>query len=319
VLKVTRAAGTVEAAPDDLSGWVLPDDATWIDLLSPSREEERLVETALGLELPTREDMVEIEASSRLYMEDGAAVMTAVVLCNSEADVPTAEPVTFVLAPGRLVTIRYVKPKSFDVFDQQVDRQPEVCQTGMSVFLGLLDAVVDRTADILEKVGADVESISEQVFHGRGGPRLRAVMVRLGRTQLLSAKVRESLVSLGRLLSFAGLSHQFEADREARDHLKSLGGDVSSIMDHATYVSSNITFLLDAALGQIGIEQNEIMKIFSIAAVILMPPTLIAGVYGMNFEHIPELHWVTGYPLALVMMAISMLIPVWWFRRKGWL
>jgi magnesium transporter len=302
-----------------LAGWSLPAGTVWIDLLKPTREEELAIERVLGLELPTREDMVEIEASSRVYADKGAVFMTAVVLCNSEGDEPTAEPVTFVLTEGPLVTIRYVEPKSFAAFDLQIGRQPEICANGVTTFLSLLDAIVDRTADVLELIGTEVGSISGAIFHGRGGSgRYRAVIKRLGRAQIITSKVRESLVSLARVLSFASLAKPIETVPDAPGRLKSLGRDVTSLLDHASFVTNNITFLLDAALGQIGIDQNEIMKIFSIAAVILMPPTLIAGVYGMNFEHMPELHWLNGYPLALVLMAVSMLVPVWWFRRKGW-
>lgn len=299
--------------------WRLPADAVWIELVDPTRAEEVAVEQSIGLLLPTREEMAEIEASSRLYQEDGGTFMTATILVNAEGELPTAAPVTFVLAGDKLVTIRYVEPRAFSVFAAQAERQPSLCPHGPQTFLGLLDAVVDRTADILERTASEVETQSRTIFSRPRGAAFEKILSRLGRAQNVNAKARDSLVSLARLLSFASLAEQFEGDKELRDHLKSLQRDVQSITDHSSYLSGNITFLLDAALGFINIEQNQIFKIFSVFSVVFLPPTMIAGIYGMNFEHMPELRWMEGYPLALCMMLAAALIPLIWFRRKGWL
>ncbi|PVM92855.1 magnesium transporter [Caulobacter radicis] len=299
--------------------WRLPADAVWIELVDPTRAEEVAVEQSIGLLLPTREEMAEIEASSRLYQEDGGTFMTATILVNAEGELPTAAPVTFVLAGDKLVTIRYVEPRAFSVFAAQAERQPSLCPHGPQTFLGLLDAVVDRTADILERTASEVETQSRAIFVRPRGMAFEKILSRLGRAQNVNAKARDSLVSLARLLSFASLAEQFEGDRELRDHLKSLQRDVQSITDHSSYLSGNITFLLDAALGFINIEQNQIFKIFSVFSVVFLPPTLIAGIYGMNFLHMPELSWKEGYPMALGLMLIAALAPLIWFRRKGWL
>lgn len=299
--------------------WRLPTDAVWIELVDPTRAEEVAVEQSIGLLLPTREEMAEIEASSRLYQEDGGTFMTATILVNAEGELPTAAPVTFVLAGDKLVTIRYVEPRAFSVFAAQAERQPSLCPHGPQTFLGLLDAVVDRTADILERTASDVETQSRAIFGRPRGVAFEKILSRLGRAQNVNAKARDSLVSLARLLSFASLAEQFEGDKDLRDHLKSLQRDVQSITDHSSYLSGNITFLLDAALGFINIEQNQIFKIFSVFSVVFLPPTLIAGIYGMNFLHMPELGWKEGYPMALGLMLIAALAPLIWFRRKGWL
>jgi magnesium transporter len=299
--------------------WRLPADAVWIELVDPTRAEEVAVEQSIGLLLPTREEMAEIEASSRLYQEDGGTFMTATILVNAEGELPTAAPVTFVLAGDKLVTIRYVEPRAFSVFAAQAERQPSLCPHGPQTFLGLLDAVVDRTADILERTASEVETQSRAIFVRPRGVAFEKILSRLGRAQNVNAKARDSLVSLARLLSFASLAEQFEGDRELRDHLKSLQRDVQSITDHSSYLSGNITFLLDAALGFINIEQNQIFKIFSVFSVVFLPPTLIAGIYGMNFLHMPELSWKEGYPMALGLMLVAALAPLIWFRRKGWL
>jgi len=319
MLRVLRH-GAPGFEPGGLVGdWRLPSDAVWIELVDPSRAEEVAVEQAIGLLLPTREEMSEIEASSRLYLEDGGAFMTATVLVNADGDLPTAAPVTFVLVGQRLITIRYVEPKAFAVFAAQAERQPSLCPSGAQTFLGLLDAIVDRTADIIERTAGEVEAQSRAIFSRPRGEAFEAILNRLGRAQNINAKARDSLVSLARLLSFAVLADQFTGDKELRDHLKSLQRDVQSITDHSGYLSGNITFLLDAALGLINIEQNAIFKIFSVFSVMFLPPALVAGIYGMNFAHMPELRWLHGYPMALGLMLIAAVGPLLWFKRKGWL
>lgn len=319
MLKVLRrtlsAFAEVTPAPD----WTLPDDAVWLELIDPTEEEERLAERVLGIPLPTREEMLEIEVSSRLYAEGDAVYMTANVITRSDSETPVAAPITFVLIHGRLVTIRYVEPKSFVAYASQVERQPAPCGDGVQIFLGLIDAIIDRVADILETISADVGETSHAIFRKPRESAFDAILRRLGRLQITNAKARDSLVSLSRLVSFATLAGDIEKHEDGRERLKSMQRDVASLTDHATYVTENITFLLDAATGLITTEQNEIMKLFSIAAVVLMPPTLIGSVYGMNFHNLPELGWKYGYPFALGLMLLSMLAPIWWLRRKGWL
>jgi magnesium transporter len=191
--------------------------------------------------------------------------------------------------------------------------------SGASMFLGLLEAIVDRTADHLERISAEVDQTGQDIFRQAQGASFKPILNRLARSQSANGKARESLVSLSRLISFAMLAGQMSENREARDQLRSLQRDVQSLTEHASYVSGNLNFLLDAALGFINIEQNEITKIFSIAAVVFLPPTVIAGWYGMNFKHMPELEWPWAYPAALAAMLLSALLPLWWVRRKGWL
>jgi len=319
MLRVLRCGGgglqPVEAGPD----WVLPEDVAWIDLTSPERDEELIAEKALGVLLPTREEMAEIEVSSRLYQEDGGMFMTAFVLVGADGDDPALEPVTFVLARGRLITIRYVEPRAFVAYAAQAERDADFCAGGLEAFLGLLDALVDRIADILEKTSADVEVISAEIFRPAQRVPFKQILRRLGRSQSIAAKARSSLVSLARLLSFAALAESIADSKEHRDRLRSLQRDVQSLTDHSAYLTENVTFLLDSAVGLINTDQNEIMKVFSVWAVILMPPTLIGSVYGMNFKHMPELGWVGGYPMALGLMIVTMIAPIWWFRRKDWL
>ncbi|MDQ0466273.1 magnesium transporter [Caulobacter ginsengisoli] len=305
----------VEVGPS----WAMPADTVWLDLVNPTRDEELAIEAATSLLLPTQHDMQEIETSSRLYQDHGASFMTAVVLAHA-SDNPVLAPVTFVLFKGRLITIRYDRPGAFELFAAQLGREPEVCQDGTGVFLGLLDAIIDRVADILEETSAEVELVSQEIFRRPGKTEaFSALLTRLGRAQSVDGKTRASLISLTRILGYSGLVDAFEGDKEQRGRLRSLQRDVQSLADHGGRLSGDITFLLDAALGLINVEQNAIIKIFSVASVVFLPPTLVASIYGMNFKHMPELNWMGGYPFAIGLMLVSMLIPLWWFKRKGWL
>ncbi|PSJ43169.1 magnesium transporter CorA family protein [Allosphingosinicella deserti] len=303
-----------------------PAHMPWIDLLSPSREEEVFAERAFDLAIPTREDMVEIEPSSRLYRENGALHLTATVIAGFTEGDPRTVPISFVLTKERLITVRYDDPLSFRAFISHLDRQPELCRSPASTLVFLLDAVVERTADILEEVARMTEEVSTAVFRrGRGPDRKRMsnetledILLQIGSAQGVLSKARESLSSLSRMLSFLAFSlPEYEASEAP--HLKTVSRDVSSLSDQAAFMSSNVTFLLDAALGLINIEQNAIIKIFSVAAVIFLPPTLVGTVYGMNFEHMPELKWLFGYPMSLGLMVVSAILPYLWFKRKGWL
>ena len=295
--------------------WRLPDDTVWLDLLNLTREEELAVEAALAVELPTAEEMAALEPSSRLYQEDGATFMTATLLSHVDVG-PRETPVTFVLARGILVTLRYDELRAFSVFAERAPAARLV--SGTSALLGLLDAIVERLAEVLEAQGESVQTVSVAIFQRPASGRFGPLLAQLARAQSLTSMARTSLVSLARMLSFAALAQEIAADPDCKAHLKSLQRDVQSLTEHASFESSHISFLLDAALGLINIEQNGIIKIFSVMAVIFMPPTLVASIYGMNFHHMPELGWPFGYPLALGLMLVSAVVPVMWFRKRGW-
>jgi magnesium transporter len=300
------------------SGAAPPVDSLWIELIDPTRQEEHAVEAMLGLALPTREEMAEIEVSSRLYTDDGGLFLTATLVVGADSDTPALEPVTFVLVGERLVTIRYVEPKAFSAYTAQIERQGVAPTNGADALVSLLEAVVDRAADLLERASAEVEGQSRIAFGNPKGAGFSAILQRLGRVQSLTAKVRGSLASLSRLASFTSLNEPFARNPALAERLTTLQHDINSLGDHAGYVSAEITFLLDASLGLINIEQNQIFKVLAVFSAVLMPPTLIAGVYGMNFMHMPELAWRGGYPFALGLMAVAMAAPLLWFKRKGW-
>ncbi len=372
----------------------LPSAAVWIDLLNPQPEEVAAVEALCAIDVPTREEMVEIEVSSRLYSEDGADFMTASVVFGLDSGRPSFAPVTFMLAKKRLVTLRYSEPKSFAIFASKLcrdhagsaptppatakaDPPPDVSETTPSasdpiaepffseegttgagatgditeggaipagttaktsaakdrsptadlVLIGLLETVIDRVADLLEAVSADLDKTGDDIFASStrkkptGTDDFKSLLRRIGAAGDLTSRVRESLATIDRLLPFLqmAIDRRKPGGRDAKPRVKAMARDVQSLNDFVSFLSNKTTFLLDTTVGMISIEQNAIIKIFSVAAVAFLPPTLIASIYGMNFQNMPELGWTFGYPYALGLMVISAVLPMAFFRYKNWL
>jgi magnesium transporter len=299
----------------------LPEKTVWLDLFNPTREEEGLVEKLLSLEVPTREDMQEIEASSRLYVEDGAWVMTLPVLNKSSTAAPESAAVTFILAGNHLITVRYDDPAPFTLFIQNANREPSLMSSSEKVLLGLLEQIARRLADILEIATSDLEKLSHNIFCSNDAPcgsvDFKDILRKIGHVGDLATKAKDCLLNLHRLLPF--LAAQTKGKRDIETQINTLVYDAVSIDQHASFLSSKANFLLDATLGMINIEQSNVIKIFSIVAVAFLPPTLIASIYGMNFRFIPELGWPSGYPLALMLMLLSAVVPLGYFRKKKWL
>ena len=308
--------------------------AVWLDLVQPTDVEEAAVEAALSIDIPTRGELAEIEASSRLYQEDGAAFMTANLIRRGDDDRPESSPVTFIIKEKQLVTIRYHHPQAFPVYVKQAMKPQTTAMSGWGVLISLIEAVVDRGADHLERVSAIVDETSKQVFDSsflrpqksmrRKKPKnLELLLGKVGEEGDFTSKMRESLVSLARMTAFMqAVIDQMKVTKEVRENkarIKVVQRDIASLSEHAGYLTGKISFLLDAVLGMISIEQNGIIKIFSIASVVFLPPTLVASLYGMNFKVMPELEWALGYPFAIALMILSAIVPVWYFRQKGWL
>jgi magnesium transporter len=301
----------------------IPPNAIWLDLLNPTVEERRKVDGALGLEMPTRADMEEIEISSRLYQEEGTLFMTAIIMAQTDTDLPTADAVTFVQTQDKLVTIRYIDPQPFRTFALRCERAVVNAGRADLVLMQLLDAIIDRMADILEKTGADVENISTDIFspvsHKMGTRDFQKVLRMLGQKHGLTSKMRESLLTIMRMLTFLTQSMDNKQHKDVRPHLKTLVRDAQSLQDHASFVATKVGYLQDGTLGLINNEQNNIIKIMSVAAMVFLPPTLFASIWGMNFHYMPELDWKYGYPVSIVAMIISAVLPYLFFKRRGWL
>ena len=307
-------------------------DATglvWIDLQNPTPEEDRQVEAALGITIPSQADMAEIELSSRLYHENGAEFLTLTALVNLDSDDASKMPVTFILKGTTLVTVRWCDPRPFAAYRTRAARQKDTpARTGEHVMLGLLEALIDRMADALERLGTDIDHISREIFRNKARNvskktrDLQAVIEKIGAKAEALNLIQESLVSMGRLTAYHTAmddAQRRSPNKENRYLLKAIQRDALSLGEHARGLNGRASFLLDATLGLINLEQNQIIKIFSVAAVVFLPPTLVASIYGMNFDIMPELHWDFGYPFAIGLMILFAVLPYLFFKRKGWL
>lgn len=283
----------------------------------------------LGIQIPTRDEMHEIELSSRLYQKSGTLYVTATVMTKAETPEPESHAISFVLSRKCLVTVRYCEPMAFKVFAEWGQRggcTPH-CQSN-AMLTGLMEAIVDRMADILESIGHHVDDIARKIFRPNITDKNKRTETKPNYEEMLRqiaisgdhiSKARESLVSITRLLGFVSNTAYFKPETEEFSRVQTMLKDIPALNDHASYLSNKVNFLLDATLGMVGIEQNSIIKFFSVAAVVFLPPTLVASIYGMNFHYMPELQWQLGYPMAILLMVLSGYIPYRLFKRKGWL
>lgn len=297
--------------------------ALWVDLLCPSPEETKAIDAYLGVHISIGEKMREIEPSSRLYQKDSALFMTASMLAQSNSPEPKYDAVIFILMPNQLITIRYIEPLAFKLFTSQLQKLNKQYPNATALFIGLLDATIDRLADILEMVGLNLDEYSKTIFRPQ-----KALEKKLDYQQLLrymgvngdiNAKARESLLTFNRVITFFDQKISTTLSQEEKIQLATLSKDINALSDHANFLSNKINFLLDAILGMVSIEQNKIIKILSVAAVIFLPPTLIASIYGMNFKFIPGLSLEWGSYFALGLMLLSAWLPYKFFKWQKWL
>jgi magnesium transporter len=302
--------------------------ALWIDLLKPSAEEVSLVEARTGLTLPSRDRMQEIEASSRLSRMGDALVMTVPVLTGAATLEPRTSAVTFVLRGGLLVTLRDDTPGAIASFAAGLAARRAAPANGADIMLGLMEAIVDRLADVLQDLGGNLDAISRRIFHQSHNPthrrrratsrELEALLRTIGRTGDLSGRARETLVGLKRAVAFLPHGEGTLGLSGSAERLRIIDQDLQSLAEYTDFMGNKTAFLLDATLGIIGIQQNQVIKIFTIMSVLFLPPTLVASWYGMNFKIIPELQWEWGYAYAIALALLSAVAPYLYFRRKGW-
>ena len=284
-------------------GGEVPPATGWVDLFQPTPEENRAVEHFLGATVPTREEAQEIEFSSRLYTEDGATFMTATVMTGVDAGKPELAPFTIAMAGERIVTLRYNDLRALRHFLTRASKPGSGCSSAPAVFLGLIEAIIDRAADVLERISGDVDRINQDVFARRRDPahegrELSELIEAIGVQGDLAAKARESLASLERLVQYAGLAApSINAKGNNRARMKLAARDIRSLEDHVTFLSNKINFLLDATLGLISVEQNEVIRVLTVLSTFFFPPTLI----GTVLRH--ELPFHAGAELALRLSA----------------
>jgi magnesium transporter len=315
---VERAAAP---APDDLS------KAIWIDLLEASEAEKEQVAKATGLYISSEAELSEIESSSRFFEEGGALYLSLPVIAPGPSGKLTTTPVGFALTQERLVTIRFARLPPFDQVCERLSHANGAGSSGAAVFIALLEGLIEPMADMLERTRADLDGVSARIFErhapgrgtGRSGSDLRQELQVMGQAGDLISRVRDSLLALGRVIPYVARSTAEWLPKDLRPRLKTARQDIASLNDYDAHLTVKVQFLLDAILGFINITQSNIIKVMTVVGVVGVPPTLIASIYGMNFEVMPELRWAWGYPAALVLIVLSAILPLLWFRRRGWL
>ncbi len=302
-------------------------DALWVDLLSPTPEESALVAEATGLAVPTEAEVNEIESSSRLSMRNGTVYLSMPLLSRHESETRAAS-AGFVLAQDRLITVRFAPSLVFHRFAEQLPQRETCGRSSGHVLVELLEAIIDRQADALEQVHAELEMISHRIFNAemasasgrkREDATLRATLVSLGQTGDLLSHIRDSQVSAGRIVPYVETMTADWLSRELKPRLRTLRRDIASLNDFDTHLNDKLQFLLDATLGFISIAQNNVMKVLTVASVAGIPPVLVAGIYGMNFKSMPELDWAWGYTYGLGLIVLTTIIPLAAFRWRGWI
>jgi len=299
---------------------------TWIDLFDPTAEEIEQATAFSKVPIPTRAQLEEIESSSSLRVEGGTLCLSMPVSAHPEQNETAPTPIGFLLSPTTLVTLRYTELHGFEDAKKQLAKGDSV-QTSIGIFIALLEGMIDFGADILEQIATELNEISRRVFKGHDSPRrdpagrsargLRQALVDVGERGERLSQIRETLLGMQRIASFvAEKGHEWIGD-DVQARLRTATGDLTSLTDFEVHLTDKVQFLLDAVLGFINTEQNDIFKVLTIVSVVGIPPTLVAGMYGMNFQ-MPEYHWHYGYAWGLSLILLSTILPIAWFKWRGW-
>jgi len=304
------------------------DDAIiWVDLLDPTPEERAEAQRLVGAPMPTRERLSEIETSSRLRAHDGVLFMSMPTIIHTPDGGPMVVPIGFVLSQHRLATIRFGPLHAVDLLATRFATQDEVPTCSLEAFVSLCESVVDVLADTLEHTAVALKEISVSLFRadlpqGRAAVRanemMRGQLRELGRLGDKASEARDALLGIGRVADYACELTDDWAGGAFMARMRTLRQDVASLDDYQVHLEDKVQFLLDALVGLVGMAQNDIFKVLTIVSIAGIPPTVVVGVYGMNFHNIPELGWSWGYPYSLVMVLLSVLIPLGWFKWRGW-
>jgi magnesium transporter len=305
----------------------LPDEIIWIDLLNPTAEEKILVEKRALVHIPTIDALSEIESSSRLAVDHSTITLSTPVVAQGDGADAFLSSVGFILTKSFVVSVRFVELDTFNSVAERIRRDEEL-RSSAGVFIALLEAFVDRGADVLERLGSDLDRVSRSIFRGdvskrrhtvRSNKSLRRILSTVGATGDRLSLARDALLGLGRITQFVATLDQEWLAAEFKTRLGAVSKDIGSLNEYEGQLSNKVQFLLDAVLGFITIEQNDLFKVLTIVSVVGIPPTLVAGIYGMNFERMPELAWQWGYPFGLLMIFLSAVLPLVWFKWRGWL
>ncbi len=289
----------------------------WVDAIAPSTEEREWVVNTFAITLPHPEHLRDIEASARFYEENEELHLRSDFLLGKESDSRSVI-VAFVLADNVLFSVHDEDLPVFQHFRLHSHVQPDLVENCLDVLIDLYGSDVEFSADALEEAYADLGGISGTVLNSTLSDKQAGVaLANIAFAEHLNGRIRRNLMDTRRAVSFLMRSKLLAPDQmaEARQIMQ----DIDSLDGHTSFLFDKINFLMNTTVGFININQNKIVRLFSVAAVALLPPTLIASIYGMNFKHMPELEWANGYPFALVLMALSVAAPFWIFHRKGWL
>lgn len=299
----------------------------WVDLFNPTNEEIARACGFYGLDIPPREQLEEIEFSSRLQYEDNVFTLSVPVTAHSKnQDDDATTPLGFVLTRDILVTVRFAQLHTFEAITARVERHE---RSAPDIFMVILEAMIDYGADRLEELRTEAFRISQRIFHkgmrdqqtynvARVNSMLRDTLVEIGDMGERLSHIRDTLLVLQRAIPFVSEHGDGWLDSAIKARLKMSGKDVRSLNEYEGHLNTKIQFLLNAALGFLTTEQNNLFKVLTIASVVGIPPVLVAGIYGMNFHFMPELNWAFGYPFGLALILISGVLPLLWFKWRGW-
>jgi magnesium transporter len=298
--------------------------AAWIDLVDPTPAESAIFEKTFGLRVPTKEELGEIETTSRLQIERGALYMTAPLIFAAGDEPWILAPTGFVLSKNVLMTVRSAKSAAFDTVIKELGTLEKFEPT--LAYVRILEELVDHMADLLEVSSRDLDGASHVIFRQDNSKRLshetsllRQLMIRTGRTSERMSRIHYTLVCLDRMAKFTTDRGHECVEHDMAIRLQSVSSDIASLVQYTEGLVSRVQLLQDAATGIINIDQNDVMKVLTIASVVGIPPVLVVGVYGMNFKNMPELNWAWGYPYALALVLITALVPLVWFKWKDWI
>jgi magnesium transporter len=334
MLNLYNCTAALPSPQVDLLAENLPPGIVWIDMISATEEERAFVKRVTGLSLPSEHDIAEIESSSRLRTEEGALYLNVSLVTRSQFGTAVMTPVGFVLTRELMITLRFAPLTAFSTFIQHTSNnrtgRAPAHPSSAAAFVGLIEAVIDRLADVLENVGTELDGVSQRIFRtepdtqprrrpAREHADLRRMLRQIGASGDLVSKIRDSLLGLGRITPYVATLTAEWFPPDLRPRLRTLRQDIQSLNDYDAHLSNKVQLLLDATLGLINVEQNNIIKVLTVVSVVGVPPTLVASVYGMNFQHMPELAWSWGYPYGLALIALSAIIPLAWFKLRGWL
>ena len=300
-------------------------EVSWIDLLNPTSDERATVEGGYGMELPSREELSGVELSSRISLKNGVLYLSMPTVSHMSELEHAPSPLGFVLSKNLLVTIRYAQLRAFDTVAENCSKA-DVAFTSVEAFAAIVDEMVDLNADLLEKIAADLDDVSRAVFSKprqpdhvtRSNEELRGVLIDVGNAGERLSRIRDSVLGMQRIVPFVAGTEQDWIPGNIRVRLKATQSDLISLAEYETHLSNKAQFLLDAVLGFINTKQNDTFQVLTVISIVGIPPTLVASIYGMNFKNMPELSWAWGYPYALVVILLSAILPILWFKWRRW-